>query len=59
MGLDILDVYRLADVVTEEFLPLPDEAFDLVMSTEAFHYVRDPEHGVAEIRRVLRPGGRW
>lgn len=57
VGLDILDVYGLADVVTDEFLPLPDQAFDLVMSTEAFHYVRDPEHGVAEIRRVLRPGG--
>jgi SAM-dependent methyltransferase len=57
VGLDILDVYGLADIVTEEFLPLPDETFDLVMSTEAFHYVRDPEHGVAELRRVLRPGG--
>jgi SAM-dependent methyltransferase len=57
VGLDILDVYGLADVVTEEFLPLPDQAFDLVMSTEAFHYVRDPAHAVAEIQRVLRPGG--
>jgi SAM-dependent methyltransferase len=56
VGLDVFDVYGLADVVTDEFLPFPDESFDLVMSTEAFYFVRDPEHGVAEIRRVLRPG---
>jgi SAM-dependent methyltransferase len=57
LGLDILDVYGLADVVTEDFLPLPDEAFDLVMCTEAFYYLRDPERGVDEIGRVLRPRG--
>jgi len=28
-----------------------------VMSIEAFHYVADPAAGVAEIHRVLRPGG--
>jgi SAM-dependent methyltransferase len=27
------------------------------MCIEAFHYVTDPAHGVAEIGRVLRPGG--
>ena len=57
VGLDVFDVYGVADVVTEEFLPFPEESFDLVMSTEAFYYLRDPEHGAAEIRRVLRPGG--
>jgi SAM-dependent methyltransferase len=57
VGLDVFDVYGVADVVTDEFLPFPDEAFDLVMCTEAFYYLRDPERGVAEIGRVLRPGG--
>jgi SAM-dependent methyltransferase len=47
----------VADVVSDEFLPFPDESFDLVMCIEGFHYVRDPPEGVAEIRRVLRPGG--
>lgn len=55
--LDINERYGVPDVVTEEFLPLPDASFDLVLFTEAFHYLRDPEHGVAELRRVLRPGG--
>jgi SAM-dependent methyltransferase len=56
-GLDIFDDYGLADVVTDEFLPVPDDSFDLVICLEAFHYVPDPDEGLAEIRRVLRPGG--
>ena len=51
------DDYGVADVVTDEFLPFEDGSFDLVVSTEAFYYVPDPEHGVRELRRVLRPGG--
>ena len=49
--------YGVADVVSNEFLPFEGESFDLVTCIEAFHYVGDPEHGVREIRRVLRPGG--
>jgi SAM-dependent methyltransferase len=57
-GLDVPgNPYGIADVVTDEFLPFADESFDLVMCIEAFHYVTDPAHGVAEIGRVLRPGG--
>lgn len=56
-GLDIDNLYGAADVVTHEFLPFADDSFDLVMSIEAFHFVPDPVHGVAEIHRVLRPGG--
>ena len=57
-GLDVPgNPYGLADVVSDEFLPFPDESFDLVMCIEAFHYVSDAEHGVAELRRVVRPGG--
>jgi SAM-dependent methyltransferase len=57
VGLDIDDRYGVADVVSDVFLPFPDDSFDLVLCTEAFHYVADPRLGVAEIRRVLRPGG--
>ena len=57
LGMDINDHYGPVDVITSEFLPFEDESFDLVMCIEAFHYVPDPEHGAAEIRRVLRPGG--
>jgi SAM-dependent methyltransferase len=57
VGLDVMDTYGLADVVTDEFLPFPDESFDLVMCLSAFYFVADPVEGLSEIRRVLRPGG--
>jgi SAM-dependent methyltransferase len=57
VGLDIEgNPYGVADVVTDDFLPFPDQSFDLVLCTQAFDYVTDPRKGVAEIRRVLRPG---
>jgi SAM-dependent methyltransferase len=57
-GLDIDDRYGTADVVSRDFLPFPDASFDLVVCVEGFQYVPDPVQGMAEIERVLRPGGR-
>jgi SAM-dependent methyltransferase len=58
IGLDVeANEYGVADVVSNEFLPFDDASFDLVTCIEAFHYVEEPEHGIREIRRVLRPGG--
>jgi SAM-dependent methyltransferase len=58
IGLDVVgNPYGVADVVSDEFLPFDDASFDLVACFEAFHYVEDSVHGVAEIRRILRPGG--
>jgi ubiquinone/menaquinone biosynthesis C-methylase UbiE len=42
-----------------EHLPFPDASFDLVFSTMTFHHWQDQGGGVAEIARVLTPGGRW
>ncbi|HEX2210152.1 MAG TPA: class I SAM-dependent methyltransferase [Longimicrobium sp.] len=39
-------------------LPLGDAAFDTAVSASALHYWDDARAGLAEIRRVLRPGGR-
>lgn len=39
-------------------LTWPDAGFDLVTHTEVFEHVPDDVRGVAERRRVLRPGGR-
>jgi ubiquinone/menaquinone biosynthesis C-methylase UbiE len=39
-------------------LPLPDAWFDWVVCANSFHYFRRPAAALAEMRRVLRPGGR-
>lgn len=41
---------------TAEAIPLPDESVDAVTVAQAFHWFRGRE-ALAEIRRVLRPGG--
>ncbi|MCL6250010.1 class I SAM-dependent methyltransferase [Altererythrobacter sp. KTW20L] len=38
-------------------LPFADAAFDIVYSRQVFEHVRHPDKVVAEIRRVLKPGG--
>jgi ubiquinone/menaquinone biosynthesis C-methylase UbiE len=40
-----------------ERLPFPATSFDVVVSTSSFHYWPSPAGGLAELRRVLRPGG--
>jgi len=42
-----------------EALPFPNRRFDLVFSTMTFHHWSDQRKGIAEMGRVLAPGGRW
>jgi SAM-dependent methyltransferase len=39
-------------------IPLPDASFDVVVLTQVLEHVRRPAVVIAEIARVLRPGGR-
>ncbi len=41
-----------------EFLPFPDNTFDTVLSHEVIEHVMDDRQTVAEMIRVLKPGGR-
>src|SRR5215218_7211178 len=46
--------FEVGDVAA---LPLPDEEFDGVVSTLSLHHWPEPASGLAEIHRVLKPGG--
>ncbi|HWB12970.1 MAG TPA: methyltransferase domain-containing protein [Pirellulales bacterium] len=39
-------------------LPFDEASFDAVICANAFHYFRQPDKSLAEMRRVLRPEGR-
>jgi SAM-dependent methyltransferase len=42
-----------------EHLPYPDASFDTVVASLLLCSVRDQDRALAEIRRVLKPGGRY
>ncbi|GAA3600065.1 class I SAM-dependent methyltransferase [Kineosporia mesophila] len=49
---------RTAPVVGDlRSLPLPDESFDRVIASEVLEHVQDDAIAIAEIARVLKPGG--
>jgi SAM-dependent methyltransferase len=39
-------------------LPFEDESFDIACSMGVLHHIEDPRQMIAEMRRVLKPGGR-
>lgn len=47
---------RLADA---QDLPFADDSFDLVAALWMLYHLPDLDRGLAEVRRVLRPGGRF
>jgi SAM-dependent methyltransferase len=42
-----------------ESLPFPDQSFDAVFSNAVLHWVRGQDAMMTEVRRVLRPAGRF
>ena len=40
-----------------EHLPFPDDSFDAAIAQLVVHFMTDPVAGLAEMRRVTRPGG--
>jgi SAM-dependent methyltransferase len=43
---------------TVESLPVEDASFDVVLCTQVLEHCDEPARAVAELRRVVRPGGR-
>jgi SAM-dependent methyltransferase len=58
VGLDV-STSSAADVVADaqRSLPFSDASFDVVVMSQVLQYLSEPRAVVAEIRRVLRPGG--
>jgi SAM-dependent methyltransferase len=54
-GADGSPAFVVGDVAS---LPFADGSFDLVISTLSMHHWAEPAKGLAEMGRVLRPGGR-
>ena len=42
-----------------EDLPFPDDSFDRITTVESFYFWPDPQENLKEVRRVLKPGGRF
>ncbi len=72
MGAKVLGVDASADMVagarsigidaregSAESLPFGDAEFDAVFSNAALHWVRDQDAMLDQVRRVLKPGGRF
>ena len=53
MGKQKLEIH-LASVMD---LPFPDNFFDCVFHTNCYYFWPDLEKGIAELRRVIKPGG--
>jgi SAM-dependent methyltransferase len=49
----------IADEGSAESLPYASASFDAVFSNAALHWVRDQDAMIAEVHRVLKPGGRF
>ena len=56
-GIDAAPGPQVDDVGAVEALPYPDGSFDVVLCTQVLEHVADPRRAVAEIARVLAPGG--
>lgn len=58
VGVDVSENANADLVGTVESLPVEDASFDVVLCTQVLEHCDDPARAVAELRRVVKPGGR-
>ena len=46
-------------LATAESIPLADGSIDVAWAINTFHHWQDRDVGMAEVRRVVKPGGRF
>lgn len=53
-----IDPKRLPDTVGDvHILPFPDSSFEFILCTEVLEHLHTPHQAIAEMSRVLKPGG--
>lgn len=58
-SLDFQPTHPELDYISDiQSMPLPDNSFDTVLSFEVIEHVPDPRKALAEVYRVLKPGGK-
>ncbi len=62
ISIDLIDQRRMDDGylfvrADSEHLPFPDSSYDVIVSNHVIEHVHDARRHLAEISRVLRPGG--
>ncbi|OGH79032.1 MAG: hypothetical protein A3G08_00385 [Candidatus Magasanikbacteria bacterium RIFCSPLOWO2_12_FULL_47_9b] len=58
IGVDI-EAYTDVDIVAKMWdIPLPDNSVDFLLSTEVIEHSEKPKETIAEICRILKPGGK-
>jgi SAM-dependent methyltransferase len=57
VSVDVNASVRPAVVGDAQSLPFASESFDVILANNVIEHLREPDAGVAEMRRVLRPGG--
>ncbi|MBU1255488.1 class I SAM-dependent methyltransferase [Patescibacteria group bacterium] len=58
VGLDIQDGPNVDIVADIHKLPFEDEKFDNILCTEVLEHLHSPHIAIAEMKRVLKPGGK-
>ena len=61
-GMDIAQEFERPEVLIRDIsegIPFPDGTFDNVFTIEVLEHVPNPFGAIAEIHRVLKPGGVW
>ena len=57
-NLDLAPGEHIDYVCDATAIPVPDDSFDLIVSQETLEHVADPWKVMAEMHRVLKPGGK-
>jgi arsenite methyltransferase len=55
---EIEEGWLRVELASVEAIPFEDESVDRILTVHTIYFWPDPEHGLREILRVLKPGGR-